>query len=383
MTSNSAHSGSARSGSAQNSASSSLAPKTAAPKVRVALWDNARFVLIVLVVVGHMISTVRTTTDFGFAAYAFLYLFHMPAMIMLSGLFAKPEVNAKAIRSTIQLVVIWVLWEGIWAVIKFVVNDQAPGKGFLVNSSWTLWFLVTLATLRIVFPYIARLRYPLTFSIALALIGGLSPVIGTNFSAARTLAFLPFFVLGWQIKDRNLLGGEWFMKPRALTKIIAAGTLALIAAAFFLPALQKSNWRIDKWLTHRDSYEWLFANAPMGSLVPEGWLATAGLGILIAGVLMLIAGIMTLALLILVPRAETRMTPWGSRTLFVYLLHGVVIWSLRESGVIDAIGGLGNWGILLLIAAAVGLSMLLSMKWVTRVFAPVVEPKFDWLLKRS
>ena len=359
------------------------APKAAAPRVRVALWDNARFVLIVLVVIGHMISTIRTTTDFGFAAYAFLYLFHMPAMIMLSGLFVKPEVNPKAIRSTIQLIVIWLLWEGIWAIIKFAVNDQTPGRGFLVNSSWTLWFLVTLATLRIIFPYIARLRHPLTFSIVLALIGGLSPVIGTNFSVARTLAFLPFFVIGWKIKDQNLLGGDWFMRPRALTRIAAAAVLGLIAAAFFLPAMHKSSWRIDKWLTHRDSYQWLFDNAPLGNLVPEGWFATAGLGILVTAILMLVAGIMTLALLILVPRAENGMTPWGSRTLFVYLLHGVVIWSLREAGVIDAAGELGNWGFLMLIVGAIGLSMLLSMKWVTKVFAIVVEPKFDWMLKRD
>ena len=62
-------------------------------KTRVALWDNARFALIVLVVIGHLISTVRTDTQLGFGLYAYIYLFHMPAMIALSGLFAKPEVT--------------------------------------------------------------------------------------------------------------------------------------------------------------------------------------------------------------------------------------------------------------------------------------------------
>ena len=54
-----------------------------------------------------------------------------------------------------------------------VVDQRGLSKGFLVSPAWTLWFLVSLATMRILLPYIARMRHPLIFSIALALIGGL------------------------------------------------------------------------------------------------------------------------------------------------------------------------------------------------------------------
>ena len=43
------------------------APTTAKPRApRVALWDHARLVLILLVVVGHSISTIRTDSSFAY-----------------------------------------------------------------------------------------------------------------------------------------------------------------------------------------------------------------------------------------------------------------------------------------------------------------------------
>ncbi len=348
--------------------------------------------LIALVVVGHMISTVRTDTALGFGLYAYIYLFHMPAMILLSGVFAKPEVNPKAIKSTMQLLVIWLLWEGIWAIIHAVVEQKDLSKNFLVSPAWTLWFLVTLATMRVLLPYIARLRHPLLVSIALALVAPLFEGIGVQFSAARTLAFLPFFVVGWIARERGWLTGEWFLKPHIRARAWAWALLGGIAAVFALfslvPGGLKKFWRIDKWLTHRDSYSWMFEHAPIGSFGPSGdgfagWIGFAISGMLISLILLAVAAAITLAVLLVVPRGHSAITVWGARTLYVYLLHGVVVWFLRESGFIDWVGELGWIGIALLSALATGLAIVLSMGWVTRVFRVVIEPKFDWLLQKE
>lgn len=364
-------------------------------KTRVALWDNARFALIGLVVIGHLISTVRTGTELGFVLYAYIYLFHMPAMILLSGLFSKPEVTPKAIRSTLQLLVVWVAWEAIWAVLHGAVDGKVPGKSFLVSPAWTLWFLVTLATMRILLPYIARLRHPLLVSIALALAGPLLPAIGANFSASRTLAFLPFFVGGWLIRERGWLSGDWFMVPARATRAWAIALLAALAAIMALPSLPglaehglKSFWRVDRWLTHRDSYQWLFDRAAPGGWAPggdgfAGWLGMAAAGIGIGALLIAVAAAMTLAVLILVPRSHSVATVWGARTLYVYLLHGVVVWVLRETGFVGAVGGLGWAGVLILAVVALGITALLSMRWVSTVFRPIIEPKLDWIYVRE
>ena len=371
-----------------------LSPQSQPVKTRVALWDKARFALIVIDFVGHMISTVRTDTSLGFALYAYIYVFHMPAMIFLSGIFAKPEVSPRAIKSTLQLLVVWLTWEGIWVLLRAAVENRGLSKGFLVNPSWTLWFLVSLVTMRILLPYIAKLRHPLLFSIAAALLGPVLPAIGVDFSAARTLAFLPFFILAWLIRDRGWLAGDWFVTPSLRSRALAWGGLAGVGALFAVVPLIagaanfKEFWRIDKWLTRRDSYFWLFENAPIGSWQPAGedlvgHASVAASGILVAALLILVTAGIMLALLIIVPRGRSTFTVWGARTLYVYLLHGPVVWAARESGFVDALGEQGWIGLVLLIVLGCGLTAVLSMKWVTVVFRPVIEPNLGWFFARE
>lgn len=359
------------------------APARPAAKPRIAVWDNARFLLIVLVVIGHAISTVRTDSQLGFALYAYIYLFHMPAMILLSGMFSRPDSSPKAIRSTIQLIVIWLTWEAIWAVIHFAVEGKTPGQNFLVSPAWTLWFLVTLATMRILLPYIAMLRWPLLSSIVIALVAGILPAIGTQFSASRTLAFLPFFVAGWMIRDRGWLDGQWFVRPSRGALLAAWAGLGAVALVFVMTPDLREFWRIDKWLTWRDDYTWLFAHARIGEWLPDqwGWVLLGGAAVTAA--LMAVAAAMTLALLIVTPRRHSVMTVWGSRTLYVYLLHGPVVWVLRETGAIDWIAALGAPGLLVVVGFGIALAAVLSMAWVPRAFGLIVEPRFDWVLRRS
>lgn len=360
-----------------------VSPQTPArPKQRVALWDNARFVLILLVVMGHAISTVRTQTPLAFGTYAFIYLFHMPAMIALSGLFAKPEASPKVARSTLQLLVTWLLWEVIWAGLHFVVEGRPLPETWLVAPAWTLWFLVTLATMRILLPYVVRLRHPLLFSVALALVAGLSPAIGTQFSASRTLCFLPFFVAAWLGVDRGWFTGQWFMRPSRAVRGAAWAVFALVAAVFVaLPGL-RSEWRIDTWLTWRDDYAWLFAHAPIGGWAPTEWWAVAlgGSGARLG--LLVVAAVLTVALLLVVPRGHSIVTVWGARTLYVYLLHGPIVWVARTTGAVDWLGSFGTPGVLAILALGAALAVVLSLGWVSRLFRPVIEPKLDLLYAR-
>ena len=347
------------------------------------MWDNARFVLILLVVVAHMVSTVRTQTSFGYGLYVFIYLFHMPAMIGLAGLFSKADATTKTVRSTVQLLVTWLGWEVIWALIHFFVSGQGLSKNWLVAPAWSLWFLVTLATMRILLPYIVRLRHPLLFSIVLALVAGLSPAIGTQFSASRTLCFMPFFVAGWLVTNRGWLRGQWFERPDRGTRVIAAGLLGVVALAVAVLAPLRDLWRIDTWIVWRDDYVWLFADAPIMGWAPSEWWAIelGGAGVRLA--LIVVAAAMTLALLLLVPRGHSVITVWGTRTLYVYLLHGLIVQLLRGTGVVAWFGGFGDAGVLMLIGLGIAVTLVLSMSWVTKVFRPVIEPKLTALFEKD
>lgn len=343
------------------------------PTTRVALWDHARFALIVLVVVGHMLTTVRLDNELAYALYVWIFLFHMPAMLFLSGLFTRAEMTTKALRSTWQLLLVWILWELIWAVIRYVFFDRVPGANWLVTPAWTLWFLLSLATMRILLPLIARLRFPLATSVIVALLAGFSPAIGAPFSASRTLCFLPFFVAGWIAKEHGWFERAWFMegarRMRAIGIILLAGSFTVLA---LIPNLADL-WRIDRWLTWRDGYEALL----------DGTDVPLAAGVAIRAGLLAAAALLTFAIICVVPRGHGRTTVWGSRTLYVYLLHGPIIIALRETGVIERIEQLGPVGVPLLVLTGVGIAAVLSMTWVTRLFKPVIEPGFGWLIRRE
>jgi fucose 4-O-acetylase-like acetyltransferase len=344
-----------------------------ATKSRIALWDNARFIIMALVVIGHMLTTVRTDSALAFGLYAYIYLFHMPAMILLSGYFSKAEVTPNSIRSTLALIVTWITFEVLWIGYRGLIDGRAFNDSFLIVPSWTLWFLVTLITMRILLPFIARLRHPLIVSLVIALVAGLSPLIGTGFSASRTLSFLPFFVFGWLARERGWLSGDRFMKPSRKLKAGAWAVLAGIAAVFVAWPTMRSTFRVDKWLTWRDDY---WSMIDLAGALP----AFAGLGM--RSLFITIAFVMTLAVLVIIPRRTSVITVWGTRTLYLYLLHGFVVYALRHYGVADFIGSFGTVGTLLLISMGVALSMLLSMAWVQRLTKPIIEPNIDWMLAK-
>jgi fucose 4-O-acetylase-like acetyltransferase len=58
-------------------------------KERIHYFDNAKFILIFFVVLGHLISPYSYDNQLLSAIYKWIYTFHMPAFILISGYFAK------------------------------------------------------------------------------------------------------------------------------------------------------------------------------------------------------------------------------------------------------------------------------------------------------
>ncbi|WP_368917457.1 acyltransferase family protein, partial [Staphylococcus haemolyticus] len=52
-------------------------------------FDNARAILIFLVVFGHMIQPYTSESKYLSALYLLIYSFHMPSFLFISGYFAK------------------------------------------------------------------------------------------------------------------------------------------------------------------------------------------------------------------------------------------------------------------------------------------------------
>src|SRR5699024_6518820 len=169
---------------------------------------------------------------------------------------------------------------------------------------------------------------------------------------------------------------ESFVTPTRNLKAGAWAVLLSVAGVFALVPNLKGLWRIDTWLTWRDDYLTLFNKAPIGDVAPDMWVTATLSGM---GVRLLLLGVgfaLCWAWLTVLPRSSSAITVWGTRTLAVYLLHGPIIYALRQSALVNTIGG---WSLLLVICIGVGIAVLLSLEPFTRFTRPLIQPRNQWL----
>ena len=332
--------------------------RQSAPAARDAYWDNVRFLAIALVVVGHGVES-QSNSRAMYALYLFVYAFHMPLFALASGVFARAEplTRREGGKIFVTLLVPYVVFSVIWTVARALSGDRLVLD--LGNPYWHLWFLTALAAWRLSLPVLSSLRGPLLWAAAIAVGSGYAATVGWRFDASRTMGFLPFFVLGWQVQQR----GGWeqlrALGDRTAGRAISALVLVVAAAACWLGTDLARGLDLRAWVLLERNY---------ADLPAPAW--AAGGGRLLQ---MLLATALCAAVLVLVPRWEGRVSRWGRATLYVYLLHLFPVFVLRRADwLVDELAtGLGQ---VLLVSAAVALAVALSTRpviWATRW---LVEP---------
>lgn len=331
---------------------------------RVPFWDNARFVCIVLVVLGHATQRLTYDSDIAYALYLTVYAFHMPAFAIISGYFSRagsPSPRRMA-RVITDILVPYVIFEGLWALTQWLVQGRADPN--LTTPSWTLWFLLALGIFRLVLPYLALLRWPLVWTIVISLSTGYLTNIGATFSLARTLGLLPFFTLGWWLSEHRaverlrLLRRPWWLVAAALAAFAAAGWAA---------------WSfVDDWRAMRLA-SWLFYDDSYADIGATQWWAGAVRLALIA-----VALVLSASLFVLVPRGGRWWTHLGRYTMYVYLLHSFVLYPFRESGVLRDLDPTWLW-LPIVVVASILIAIGLATKPVRWLFRPLIEPRPSWL----
>ena len=345
------------------------AATTQPQKRRVPLWDNARWVAVTLVLIGHAILKLIGEADVAYTLYLFIYAFHVPVFVAVSGYFAKsgPPDARQMQRLLTDIVFPYVIFETIWTGLRWILG----GKFVLDYStaSWTLWFLLALLIWRIALPYLVLLRYPLIISILISLGAGYLPNIDGTFTLSRALGLLPFFVFGWKLRQW-LLTDTWHELRDGVIWRWRAGAIGLFALLYLLIALNIDILRelqVRRFLLYDEAYS---------TFDYSSWCAG---GIRLAVMLLALALIM--AFLMLIPRRTTWFTALGTATMYIYLLHTFVLYPLRESGVLD--GAQPAWVLPGMIVLSVLTSVVLSLPVLRRLVRPLVEPKARWLFRSA
>lgn len=328
---------------------------------RIPLWDNARFGCIVLVVMGHAIQRQTLDSDNALTLYLFIYAFHMPAFAIISGYFSKasPPGTRQMRRILSDFVIPYVIFEAIWSLVQFLVEGRPVFNP--TEPSWTLWFLLALAIFRLVLPYLVLLRWPLAWAVVLSVGVGYLANVDSTFSLSRAIGILPFFVLGWQLRQWNVVD-RWRQLGSAIWgwRALAAAVLGAWLAVVALNVSAFRAFELRFWFFYDDSYR------DLGE--PVWWAGLLRLG------LIALAVVLTAAFLALIPRRETFFSAFGQATMYVYLLHSFVLYPLRESGVLRDDHASATW-LLTMVFASTAIAIVLASPIVRRVFRPLVEPR--------
>lgn len=312
-------------------------------------FDNAKMALVTLVVVGHSWTLLPTTTG-NDHLYDFLYAWHVPAFVFVTGYlsrrFAWDRVRLWQLVRTVA--VPYLLFETAFALFRVYVGGEQL-EDLFADPHWPLWYLSALFFWRLLTPVFRSLRGGVLVAVAISLVAGLRA--GDTLDLARVLGLLPFFVLGLKATP-----GHLELLRRTWVRISAVVALAGI-------------WVLTTWTDTVASTEWLYYRSQYGELGVSDTRA-----VLTRAALLVVGTLGALAFLALVPRVEGWFTRMGAATLVVYLFHGFAVKSFEYSGYPGWADDHVTVSLLLTTVAAVAVAFLLAWRPVAARLTPLVDP---------
>jgi fucose 4-O-acetylase-like acetyltransferase len=267
-----------------------------ADKSRDYLIDNIRAVLIMLVVWGHLLTSMIEEYSSLRSIYIFIFFFHMPAMVFISGYFSK---NLDKIRSNafVTILVPYLILNIISYLYKILIIREDFYVFRFFRPSWGLWYMLTLFLWKFFLKDLLRLRFVLPLSFIFALVSGFSREFSEYMALGRTVCFLPFFLLGYYCKTEHI------KKIRRLPRIISMTILILVGVASTYLASQP--WFKVESLFLRRFYP---DEAQLEAMLLRAMIYVAAIAMIIA-----VTNLMT--------AKKNFLSYVGSSTLTVYVLH--------------------------------------------------------------
>ncbi|KDN72639.1 membrane protein [Streptomyces olindensis] len=331
-------------------------------KQRDAFFDNAKYLAIVLVAMGHAWEPLKGDSRILEAAYQVVYAFHMPAFIIISGYFSRSfDMRPDRLKRLITGVAVpYIVFETAYPLFKRWIDNDPHQEISLLDPWYLTWFLVALFVWRLTTPIWKLARWPLPLALGLAMLATISPSIGDDLDLQRVLQFLPFFVLGLQMKPEHF-------------HMVRRRSVRIASVPVFAAALAVSWWAVPRmntaWFYHRDSAQELGAPWWTG---PVMVLALFGCSL-----------VLTACFFAWVPRRHMWFTALGAGTLYGYLLHGFLVKAGDYQGWFEAAWLHKPTGEILVTLLAAAVVTVLCTKPVQRVFRFAMEPKMEWAFKRD
>lgn len=275
-------------------------------------WDTLKLFLIFLVIYGHIIERYAQIGTFNCAMWKWIYLFHIPLFVFVSGRFSHTSDNIRFWNKIVHLFETYLFFQLLFSIDLLI--DGNLGGAFLTTPYLHLWYLLSLIMWRLLLFYtpkyilVNRLRIVI-ISFFISLLAGYIP-IGMQFSLQRTLTFLPFFVLGYYSVEFDFL--------KYLNRIPYMLAMGILFAPFLIMYLGVIHipgpvlWgAVPYWSGDRIQFQY--------TIIDLTWRLF----------FLLSAIILSIMFIRIVPKSSN-IGRWGRTTLFVFVYHMFLINILND-----------------------------------------------------
>jgi len=223
--------------------------------------DSLKGFLIILVIVGHVITSLDNVNVINHAVMGLIYIFHMPLFILISGYVTKrpDQQSASAMwKGILNILIPLLIFQVLTALRLYLYHNEDFISSLVTFPYGILWYLMCLIYWRIALYYTPKaiLDRPivhLSLALALSLTVGLTG-IGSSWAIHRALNFYFFFLLGFYYRQ-GALDGQWWN----------CNILHLAVAVIILPLLLWLYPRCGRMMNGAENYA--LADLPQKALI--------------------------------------------------------------------------------------------------------------------
>ncbi|AQQ53886.1 acyltransferase family protein [Planococcus lenghuensis] len=317
-------------------------------KNRDPFFDNARFILVSLVVFGHLISPGREYSDPIFFANNFLGSFRMPALILITGYFSKRFIKDGFVKKiTMHVLIPYLIFQGVYSLMNDFIYDREHFVPNFFIPAYAMWFLLSLYFWNMMLFIFTKFKYPILMAFLVGIGVGWLDDASHYLSVTRTFVFFPFFLIGHYLgKDQF----DWIKQN--MTKKWSIISIAV-------------SWLLLSLFPLQEARTYLLGRYPYIEIADSYFEGTV---VRIVFYIIMLLGI--LAFLPWVPKKETFFTRLGKRTAYVYILH---IFVMKLFYALEWTPDIQWWHIIGVPIIWLLIVYVTSSDWVASVTRPFIE----------
>lgn len=238
------------------------------------------------------------------SVFIFIYSFHMPAFIFISGMFSKKTVESKTYRADkiFPFIPLWILLHVFRSAGLYIYNKNRSFS--LLDQNNIAWFMLVMFVYYTVSWLLRNKNKKVLFiiSVCISIGAGFISGIGSTMALSRIIVFYPFFLAGLMTEREDL--EETFEK----TSVKRASAIFLLGVLILAVLFESEFYLLRRMVTGQNSYY----------LYPGGFKSTNWL---IRLFLYPFSLLMCLSFFCIVPKGKSIFTSLGSKTLSIYFWH--------------------------------------------------------------